>query len=371
MKKIPYLHGSAEEVGIELQKNYDRMLEATKRWAEIISLDPLPETALTPKDVVWRKNKARLYRYLNHRGYKYRTPILFIYTLVNKYYINDMIPGSSMMQHLVDKGFDVYMLDWGDYDWEDRNLTFGDLIHDYIHRAVKKVCQFSEVEEISILGGSIGGTMAAIYTALFDKPKIKNLGFIVSPFDFSEGEEGIGSGTGIWLKAPSFDVDKITDTFGLIPKDVMGYGMKLLNPVNTFIGNYTRLWRYIYEGKSIYKWKALNKWLNDQTAFPGELYRQWVKDFYQGNKLIKGELVIKGQLVDLSKITCPLLVLAGEKDHLVRPEQTRDIIDISSSTDTTYHEFPVGHVGIAFSQYAQDVVYPTIAEWFAERSEPC
>lgn len=363
MKKIGFIYGSAEEVGTKIQQNYDRMLETTKEWLKIITIDPLPETGLTPKDVVWRKNKARLFRYANHQGNKYRTPILILYTFVNKPYLLDLTPEMSMVRHLVDSGFDVYMLDWGNYEWEDRELKIGDLIYDYIARAVRKICQFSNTEELTILGAGPGGTLASIYAALFTQPKIKNIVFLNSPIDFSDS-----SLYDTWLGAEGFDVDKVTDTFGLIPKDFLMYGFRMIRPVNSFIGNYTRLWRNLDQGKPIDAWKSLNKWQNDNTNFPGEMYRQWLKDFYGENKLVNNKLIIKGKLVQLAEINCPLLVIAGTNNHLVSPEQTRGILECASSTDKSYYEFPLGHVGLFFGQLAKKEVFPTVSGWLAERS---
>ena len=65
-KKSYLLHGSADEVGEKLQESYDRILDSTRKWAEIISFDPDPQTGMTPKDVVWHKNKSKLYRYCSN-----------------------------------------------------------------------------------------------------------------------------------------------------------------------------------------------------------------------------------------------------------------------------------------------------------------
>jgi len=95
MDKIKLLSGSADEVGLQLQENVDRMVNTTRRWAEILTYDPQPQTGMTPKDTVWHKNKARLYHYHGDKEATYRTPLLFIYALINKPYILDLYPGIS------------------------------------------------------------------------------------------------------------------------------------------------------------------------------------------------------------------------------------------------------------------------------------
>jgi len=80
------------------------------------------ETGQTPKEVVWTKGKARLYRYESKREEK--CPVLLVYALILRPYILDLVPGNSLVEYLVGEGFDVYMLDWGVPGDEDRNLSF-------------------------------------------------------------------------------------------------------------------------------------------------------------------------------------------------------------------------------------------------------
>jgi len=357
------LTGSAEEVGAELKKSYDRMLSSTKKCMEILQFDPDPQTGLTPKDVVWKKNKARLYRYVSPQGYQHRIPILMIYALINKPYILDLIPGMSLVEHLLDAGFDVYLLDWGDFDWEDRNLTYGNLVYDYIARAVQKVSQISNANELTMLGYCMGGTMASMYTALLPQSKIKNMVLLSAPIDFKEA--GVQSA---WMRAPGYDADRIADTYQLIPRDFIDYGVKMLRPGTNYWGTYTRLWKCVDEGTPVEAWKALNKWVNDNINFPGEAYRQWVKDLYQANKLVNNQFMVQGKRVDLTKIESNLLVMAGQKDHLVLPYQARAVLDYVSSQDKIFYELPVGHGGLVFGNYAKQNSYPVISGWLAERS---
>ncbi len=363
MKRPMYFTGTSSEVREKIQENYDRILENNQKWIEIMTFDPDPQTGMTPKDVVWRKNKARLYRYISPGGHRYRTPLLMIYALINKAYILDITPGMSMVEHLVDEGFDVYLLDWGEFHWEDRNLSMADFVFDYISRAVRKVCQTSGTDELNMLGYCMGGTLTTMYASLFPRPVIKNIIYVAAPIDFEDA--GV---TSAWLMGEDFDVDDVADTFGLIPKEFIDRGIKLLNPVNNYWGTYTRLWKMIDDGLSVQNWKVLNKWVNDNVHFPGAAYRQWLKDFYQGNKLIKKEILLRGHPVDISRIKSNLLIMVGEKDHIVMPHQSAAALKYMSSTDTTFQEYPVGHGGLVFGGIAKRQVYPAVAEWLGKRS---
>lgn len=345
-------------------ESYFNLLDSTYKCLAAINLEPPPSTGLSPKELVWRKNKSKLYRYISpHQEYTYKTPLLMIYALINKAYILDLAPGMSVVEHLMQKGFDVYLLDWGEFAWEDRNLSFDDLVHHYIARAAEKVCQLSGTDQLSMLGYCMGGTMNAMYAGLSKHPEIKNMVYLATPIDFAESATA-----GKWLNSAGFDLDAVCNSLELIPSRFIDIGVKMLRPVDNFWGTYTRLWKSIAEEKPYYNWKLLDKWVNDNIHFPGKAFYQWVKDLYQENKLVKGEFELRQKPVRLSNIESSLLVLAGEKDHLVLPEQTTAVLDGSSSADKTYAPFPVGHGGLVFGGMAQREVYPYLANWLAERS---
>jgi polyhydroxyalkanoate synthase len=207
--------------------------------------------------------------------------------------------------------------------------------------------------------------MASIYAALFPQPIIKNLVLLAAPITFDHP----GTETR-WINTTfGKDVDKIVDTFQLVPKEFVDVGVKMLRPVNNFVGTYSRLWKMVEEGKDVNSWKVLNKWVDDNVNFPGGAYRQWIKEIYQGNKLIKGEFKMLGNNVDLNRIKANLLALAGTNDHIVRPPQAKSALEAMSSMDKEYHEFPIGHGGLVFGKVATNEVYPLLSDWLASRSD--
>lgn len=341
----------------EVSKHYHRFQKTLK------VLFKEPEVGLTPKEVIWTKNKTKLYRYVSEQPPKYKTPLLMVYALINKPYILDLTKGNSMVEYLLNRGFDVYLLDWGTPGLEDRTMKLDDYILDYLPRAVKKVLRTAKANEISILGYCMGGTMTAIFAALHPELPIKNLIFMTSPFDFSD--------TGLYgcmLNEQYFDVDNVVETLGNVPPEMIDFGNKLLKPITNFYGPYINLYDRSNNPKFVKNWKLMQKWLSDGIPFPGEAYRQWIQDFYQQNKLINDELIIRGRKVKLSNITANVLNLSGERDHIAMPHQVEALMDKISSEDKQYVNLPTGHVSITFGPKAVQLTYPTIGDWLAERS---
>jgi len=364
-KDIMITRDSAFAIGEELAQTSQDWMKATARWWEVLYYDHKPTTGHSPKEVIWTKNKSKLNHYLANTDRKYRTPVLLIYALINKPYVLDLAPGFSLVEFLVKEGFDVYLLDWGEFAWEDRELTWDDFIMDYIAPAAKRVARHADSPEISIIGYCMGGTMSTMYAALFDKPVLKNLIYLAAPIDFTDA--GIYD---VWLRAQGYDADRIADAMELIPKNFMDWGTRMLNPIGNYVGTYTRLWKTIEEGKSVEFWKVLNEWATDNTNFPGGAYRAWIRDFYQGNKLVKNQIFLRGRRVQLQRIKANLLALVGQRDHIAVPHQTAAALTYLGSLDKTYLEFPVGHGGLVLGEVARDKVFPAIGSWLADRSEP-
>src|SRR5579862_1384923 len=74
----------------------------------------------TPSEVVFEEDHIKLLHYLNGAGggpgdgnIKFRTPLIFVFALINRPYILDILPNKSVVAHFVKAGFDTYLIDWG------------------------------------------------------------------------------------------------------------------------------------------------------------------------------------------------------------------------------------------------------------------
>jgi polyhydroxyalkanoate synthase subunit PhaC len=347
----------------EAQENTESTYARIEKVMNVITREPDPIVGQTPKQLVWTKNKAKLYRYQPALPKKNKVPLLMIYALINKPYILDLYPGNSLIEHLTNAGHDVYLLDWGTAGYEDRHMNLDDYIMDYIPRAVKKVLQTSGAKELSLLGYCMGGTMTTIFTALHPFLPIRNLLLLTSPIDF----EDAGHYTN-WLDKRHFNLDRLVDTFGNVPFELIDYGNKLLNPIANVYGPFVSLVDRVDNDEFILNWKLMQKWLNDGIPFPGEAYRQWIREFYQENKLIKNELTVRGQQVDLSNIKANLLNVLATRDNIVAPGQIRPLNDAVSSLDKTLHIVETGHVSVVTGRKAINEIYPFIEQWLSDKS---
>ena len=138
--------------------------------------------------------------------------------------------------------------------------------------------------------------------------------------------------------------------------------------MENFAGAYVNLMKMMDDEVAVRGWQAINRWVEDVIPFAGEDFRQFVKVYLRGNSLIKGEHIINGQPVDISKIDASLLNIVAQYDHLVAQSQSESILDLVSSQDKQLKVIPSTHVGIMASSSAKYKLWPEIVNWLGERS---
>jgi polyhydroxyalkanoate synthase subunit PhaC len=328
------------------------------------------QIGVTSKEEVYQEDKVVLYRFLppdQTRDIKSdRIPILIVYALVNRPYMVDLQEGRSLVANLLKLGLDVYLIDWGYPTRGDRWLTLDDYINGYINNCVDVVCKRHNLEKINLLGICQGGTFSLCYSSLYPE-KVKNLIVMVTPVDFHINEGLLNVWSGCTLGSQALDVDIMVDTFGNIPGDLLNFLFIMLKPLQLGFKKYVDLVEIIDSEEKVINFLRMEKWIFDSPDQAGEAYRQFMKDFYQNNKLIKGEIKIGEKQVDLRNIRIPILNIYAKQDHLVLPASSLALEKYVSSKDYTVSSFPVGHIGIYVSSKVQRDLPPTIVDWLKLR----
>jgi polyhydroxyalkanoate synthase len=353
----------------------DHAVVATEAWAglaerlQLFSRVLTTEAAIaqTPKELVWALNKAKLYRYtpVVPAEKRYPIPLLLVFAIMNRPSILDLRPGHSFVEFMVGQGYDVYLLDWGVPGWEDRHLKLDDYAIEYLPRAIRKLKTVAGVEEFSMLGWCIGALLTTIYAAMRPDDGLRNLLLLTAPLDFSNRN---GLTFARWTDEKYFDVDKVVEAFGNMPGEMIDYGAKALKPVENYIGNYCRLWDKLDDPRAVESWQAMNTWVTDNIPMAGAAYRQLIVELYRNNRLVKNELMVRGERVDLGKIRANLLTVIAEGDHITPPCQSEAILALTTSPDKELYRIPGGHIGIMAGSAAHKTTWPHIEGWLSARS---
>jgi polyhydroxyalkanoate synthase subunit PhaC len=310
-------------------------------------------------------DETRLYKLLHYRplvSRTARTPILVVYALMNKSYILDLQPDKSWLRSLLSQGFNVYLIDWKTPTNIDKFASFDDYVNYYIDDCVDLVRNENSVERLTLHGYCLGSTMAAMYTTLHQE-KVRNLATIAPIID-TENDETVLANFARYL-----DVKRIAETLGNFPREYLYGCFSMLKPFKQGVNKYLNLVENIDNAKFVQNFLRMEKWLYDTPSIAGETFKQWIEDIYQKNLLVKNEMRVGENLIDLSRINVPLLNIVAEEDHLVSPQCSVALNDSVSSVDKRLMHFHTGHVGLIASSYSQNNVLPKVGQWLRVRSQ--
>ncbi|THB80759.1 MAG: class III poly(R)-hydroxyalkanoic acid synthase subunit PhaC [Desulfobacteraceae bacterium] len=332
-----------------------RAHEASKIFLDNLETD----LAQTPCEVIYQEDRVRLKHY-KPKTRKYKTPLLVVYALINRETMLDLQPGRSVVQRFLDEGIDLYMIDWGYPKKKDRFQGFDDHINGYMDNIVDVIRNACGADKINLMGICMGGTFSVIYAALHPE-KVQNLITTVTPTNF-DTDKGL---LHVWLK--HMDADALVDAYGNLSSDLMNFGFLLLNPARLMIDKYVGFMSQMDKKQFVENFVRMEKWIFDSPDLPGEVFREFIKECYQANKLINNKMTVGGRLVDLQKITMPLLNIYAKYDHLVPPEACELLTRRIGSPDTRDICLDTGHIGIYVSSKSQKEFAPAIAAWLKER----
>jgi polyhydroxyalkanoate synthase len=313
----------------------------------------------SPHEVVAEWPLARLLRYPARPGAPAR-PLLVVASLINRYYVLDLLPDLSVIALLAGRGFDVYVLDWKATGAAGPDLTFADYVDGVIQDAARVVARRGGGERTAVLGYCMGGTMAAMFAARHPS-LVSALVLLGTPIDFHRS--GMLAS---WTDRSLFDADLLVDAYGNMPPALMQSGFKLMNPLETWSKLIT-LWSDAADEDRVRHFVALEAWLDDNVAFPGGVYREYIRGLYQENALVRGAFTVGGTTVDLRRIEAPLLDVVALRDRICAPESSRALMTLVGAKDKRLVEFDTGHIGLTASRRSLKELWPTVATWLEER----
>lgn len=348
---------SADGLAFEAAKFQQKLAAGLGTLREVDDVD----YGATAKEEVWRDGKVVLYRYAGEGKPTAKVPLLMCYALVNRPYMVDLQADKSIVRNLLARGEDVYIIDWGYADRSDRFLTLEDYIERFLGGAVDYLRDAHDLDAINLLGICQGGAFSLCYASLHPD-RIRNLVTMVTPVDFHTDDNMLSN----WTRG--MDVDLFVDTLGNVPADLMNLCYLTLKPWRLFVQKYVGLVDILDDRRALEDFLRMEKWIFDSPDQAGEAFRQFVKQFYQGNGFVNGGIVIGEREVHLGLVEMPVLNIYAEQDHLVPPAASKRLRELVGSKDYSELSFRGGHIGIYVSGRAQKEVPGTIHDWLAERA---
>lgn len=354
-----------------MQPNAEWLSECQRHWTRLLSFPRVLDAAAgtrvgsSPCEIVQAERTHRLLRYRRDTPATHAEPVLLCYALVNRSYILDLQPERSVVERYLKAGFDVYLIDWTPPDHEDRSLTLSDYVSRFLASSVEATLRERRRKALHLVGYCMGGTMSAMYAALYPA-RVKSLTLLAAPIDFACKDVLLN----LWAARRHFDVDAFVDAHGNCPAWFLQMCFLNLKPVQSFFEKGIGFYEQMDDARFLSSFFAMEHWINDNVPVAGEVFREFVKNFYQDNNLVRGESRLGGRRVDLRRIASPLLLLTAKNDHLVAPSSTEGIRPHVGTSDVESMTIDAGHVGLVVSGRAHRTLWPAATQWAADRSTP-
>lgn len=338
-----------------------RMFEAFSQGYGTPETDP-PST--TPYEVIYEGGMLRL-RHYQPLERRHKTPLLIVYALIKRPFILDLQPGKSVVESLVRQGFEVYLTDWLPPARKDSWRGFNAYVNGDIANAVHVLQTHEGVEQVNLMGYCLGALLTLLYSSLHTD-YVKNLITLTVPFDMGVRD------------LPFYNlVDFVSDDaaelvikiYGNCPAWMVNGGFNLMAPVHhaldKFVGRYRNGLREGYAEM----FELFEHWMRSDMPLAGEVYREMHQLIFRRNALKNGDLRVGDEIVDLGRITCPLLNVVAEQDDVVHPRSSFGLLEHVGSEDKRNLSYPTGHIGAVVSAGAIGKLWPQVGQWLAERDQ--
>lgn len=350
------------DLGARIQAELDRALQRNIKGLEYLT-SPSPLVGTTPKDLVHSRGTLNLYRYRPLSEEVYRVPLLLVMATTNKGYIFDLAPGRSLVEYLLRAGYDVFAIDWSPPRAEERHLNLETYVTDFIPDCIGRVQALAGEEHVSLVGYCMGGVLSVMAAAIHRPGPIKNLACFTTPIDWEHMKLFRA-----WSDPRYFELDRLVDTFGNIPPEIVLTSFEMLRPATRVAGQ-VQLWERMWSDEYVRSYRMFDRWATDPLPVAGEYFRDTIKELLWNNRLLKGDLRLGGERVDLARIRIPLFHAMAQHDHIVPYEAAEPLVRLAGAEDKTEIVLKGGHVSVVAGPNAVKRMWPALDAWLGERSE--
>jgi len=352
------------ELVSRVRRDVGRNLLRARNGVKYVAGIDRPQVGTTPKDTVWRRDRAELWRYRSTTadGPTQSTPVLIVMSLISRSYILDLYPGMSFIAALRDAGFDVYMLDWGVPDERDAGNGLSTYVDDMLPAAVDKVLETSEAEAVNVIGYCFGGLLSLLLGAAHPDLPVASLVTMATPVDFTE----LGM-FGRMFDAGRLGPDDVVDKTGNVPPEVIRNAFRVLKPTAD-LTQYAVLWEKLWDDRQMEAFQVMGQWTREHIPFPGRAFRETVEIMREG-ALMADTARVGDRPVSLRDMTWPLLNIVAGKDHIVPCAAAMPVVDLVGSQEAVTLELPAGHVGLVMGRAAAATTLPRLFDWLRTHTD--
>ncbi len=305
---------------------------------------------------IWQSGTVRL---LDYGVGQARAAVLLIPSLVNRYYVMDLLPQRSFAAFLKQAGIRPLMIDWGGLDGEERDFDLTDIVTRRLVPALRRAAAAAGQTPLSVLGYCMGGNLA-LALALHEPEPIAGLALLATPWDFHAERADRAQALAAFAAAcmPAIEI------YGAMPVDLLQWLFVWLDPLLAF--RKMRHFATLDAGSDeAVAFVALEDWLNDGAELPAPIARECFAGWYGENAPARGAWRIGNRVVAPSDVTMPSLLALPTNDRIVPPRSAAALA--AQLQSPTVHRTSAGHIGMMTGRKAESEVWQPVARWLAAR----
>ena len=351
------------DVVARVRRDVGRNLLRARNGVKYVAGIDRPQVGQTPKEVVWRRDKAEVWRYHPRpEGPTGRTPVLIVMSLVSRSYVLDLTPGASFVAALRDAGLEPYLLDWGVPDEREAGNGLATYVEEMLPAAIEAVRRSSGSEQVHLLGYCYGGVLTLLLGAARPDLPVASLVTMATPVDF----ERMGM-FGRMFERGRLDPEDVFDDTGNVPPEVIRNAFRVLKPTSD-LNQYAMLWEKLWDSRQMEGFQVMAQWADDHVPFPGRAFRETV-ELMRDRAFVQDRVRLDGRPLSLQDVRWPLLNVVATKDHIVPCAAALPLADLVGSSETETLELPAGHVGLVMGKSAASTTLPRIVDWLRRHDE--
>jgi polyhydroxyalkanoate synthase len=342
----------AESVQRALDREIERRAEAWLTGLEAYRGHPFRRHRVSPP-VVWHEGTTRLLDYGAGAG----PTVLVIPSLINRYYVLDLLPERSFLRHLAGCALRPLVIDWGAPGREERHFDVSGYVVERLDSAFTAASQTAGAP-IAIVGYCMGGLLA-LASALRHRSRVACVALLATPWDFhaQSGKPPLLALLVDWLAC-------VCAPAGTLPVEAIQALFFLLDPFSAE-RKFSRFAAVDHESDEARRFVALEDWINDGVPLAIGVARECANSWYGDNQPAKGSWRVAGTLVRPQSLGRPVIAVVPGRDRIVPPASAEPLAAALGSA--TVLRPPLGHIGMMAAIDAPEMLWTPVAAWLRAR----
>lgn len=344
---------------------------ARNAYARVRRPGQLVRAGQTPFDVIAVEGIARLRYYPPDpgTGSPGLPPLVIVPPLAVNMLIYDLFPERSLVRYFRDRGFPLYLIDWGRPTRRHARYRFATYLRELMPALLEAVRAHGGRRRLALHGWSLGAMMCYAYAALGDA-EVDKLVLLGPPCDYHAPGRGtwqnrfLGSRLKAIEAATGWGVHGSPQALWHVPGWFNSLAFKTMSPTGTLRG-YTELLRRLDDDDFVAAHATQGAFIDDMVAYPGGVTQDILQFLIADNVLALGRLPIADCDASLADVRAKVMVVVGDRDPIITPAASRRLLDLMPAAASELIEVPGGHMSIVSGSQAPELIWPRVADWLA------